>query len=184
MEHLLLRRCVESSKHCTHARNKTKTNNSPRAGGHQTIRPSIRVQSPSSNTDNTNTKTSVHKRFIQVASLVDRHAAILTSLPVEDEVRGHHSSTHNRSTVRKSLPYVTLGGTVRRLHVCPFESILECLTGSREDGRRNKAEGLLSLRLKGRVVDESSVVRGFRNLAQRRWNGEGAPEEERHDCRI
>merc|ERR1712187_969514 len=165
LHHVVLRGRVESSEHSTHACNETQTNDSPRVCGHQTIRPSVHVESPSSNTDDTNSKTSVQKCFVQVASLIRGHSAILTSLTVEDEICRHDSSTHNGRTIQESLGHVTTLGTICGLHVRPFEGILECLSGPCENRGRSRAEGL-RLRLEGRVVNKSSGVRGFGDLAE------------------
>lgn len=178
-KNLLLRRSVKSSEHSTHASNETETDNSPRVRGHQTIRPAVHVQSPSGNTDNPNTKTSVHERFVQVAAFISRHAAILTSFPVEDKVCRHNSSTNNSCTVQKPLSHVALDRAGRRLHVGALKGIMKCLARLCEDGRDG-----LGQRPGGRVVDESSGVCGFRNLAQRRWYGKWASHKKRHDCSI
>lgn len=133
-ENLLIRRSVVGTEHRAHAGSQTNTSNQPRVGGHQTIRPSIHVQSSSGDTNNTNTKSGVHESFIQIASLVVRHSAILSCFTVEDEVRSHDSATHNGRTVEQALGEVaTLSCTVRRLHVSAPEGIPEGLPGLCED---------------------------------------------------
>lgn len=142
------------------------------------------MQSSSGDTDDTNTKTSVHEGVIEVAALVRRHATILSCLAVEDHVRSQHGPADNGRTVQETLGEIaTLRALVGRLHVRPSERILEGLLGLCEDGRRTGAEPVVGLgRLERRVVDESSGVRGFGHLAQCRGDSEGASEEERHDC--
>lgn len=94
------------------------------------------MQSSRSNTDDTNAKTSVQECLIQVASLVNGHAAIFSRLTVKDQVRCQDSSSHDGSTVDELLSEVaTLHGLISRLHVSAAEGIMEGLSGLCEDGR-------------------------------------------------
>lgn len=138
------------------------------------------MQSSSGNTNDTNTKTSVHKCVVEVAALVRSHPTILSCFAVEDHVRYQDSSTHNGGAVQQTLSEIaTLSRLVCRLHVGPSESILESLSGFGEDGGTDR------LRLRGlewRVMDKASSIRSLRHLTKRRGHGEGTPKKERHDC--
>lgn len=137
------------------------------------------MQSASSDTNDTNTKSSVHKRLVQVAALKRRHATILSGFAVEDEVRCQDSTTDDSGTVDQLLGDVATLNIVGGLHVGATESILEGLTGLCEDG---DGTGRLGLGLEGRIVDETSAIRRFGDLPKRRRDGERASQEERHDC--
>lgn len=137
------------------------------------------MKSASSNTDNTETKTSVHEGFIEEASLVSRHAAILTSLTVENKVGSQHSTTNDGSTVHQLLSCVAGLGVEGLLHVGTAEGILKGLARLAEDG--GSAESLSRLGgLERRVVDEASSIGKLRSLAESRRDGEGTPKEESH----
>lgn len=149
MVYSLVRRSVQSAIHGSNATNQTETNDNPRVHGHKAVGPSVHVQSSSSNTDNTNSESSVQESVVQEASFVRRHAAVLSRLTVEDEVRRQDSSTNDGGSVEQSLGDVaTAVGVSGRLHVCATEGILESLSGLREDRRRGGADGL-GLRLEG-----------------------------------
>jgi len=164
----LIRRGVESSVHRANAADQTDTHDEPWVHRHKAIGPAARVKRTSSNTDDTNTKTSVHESLIQEASLVGRHAAILASLTVEDEVGSQNGTTNNSGTIDQLLSDVSRLRIVGRLHVGSAEGILKGLTGFGEDrGLGTERLGYLG-RLKRRVVDESSCVRELRNLMQGR----------------
>lgn len=177
----LIRRGVESSVHRANAADQTDTHDEPRVHRHKAIGPAARVKRTSGNTNDTNTKTSVHESLIQEASLVGRHAAILASLTVEDKVGSQNGTTNDGGTIDQLLSEVSRLRIVGRLHVVSAESILKGLTGFGEDrGLGSERLGYLC-RLKRRVVDESSCVGKLRNLMQSRRYGERAPKEECHD---
>lgn len=141
------------------------------------------MHSSGGDSDDTNTKSGVHKRFIQVAAFVVGHATILSGLTVEDEVSRQDSAADDGRTVQESLGHVTtLGSIVCRLHICTAEGILEGLSGLCEDGRGKRAERLRLSRLEWRVVDKSSRVGRFRDLTKRRSDGERPSHKERHGC--
>ena len=137
------------------------------------------MQSPSSNTNNPDTKSSVHKGFIQIRPFKRRHSAVFSSFAVEDEVRCHDSSTDDSCAIDQLLGQVALRSIGGLLHVGATECILEGLPGFGEDGGRGETRLRLS-GLERRVVDEASGVRGFRQLTESRRNGKGASQEERH----
>ena len=137
------------------------------------------MQSPSSDTDDTNTKSSVQERLVQEAALKRGHAAIFSGFAVEDQVRCKDSTTDDGRSVKQLLSKVASLDIVGRLHVGAAESILEGLTGLCENGDGTGRLGLSGL--EGRVVDETSAVSGFGDLPKRRRNGERASHEERHD---
>lgn len=99
ISNLLVGRSVESTIHRSDAGNQTDTSNKPRVRGHETIRPTARVESSSSNTDDSNTKSSVHKSFVQIRPFVVRHSAIFPCLPVEDQVCRQDSSTNDSRAI-------------------------------------------------------------------------------------
>lgn len=155
---LLVRRSVEGSIHRADAANQADTKDEPRVHGHETIRPSVGVQGARSNTDDTESKASVHESFVQEAPLVSGHSAIFAGLTVEDEVRSQDGTTNDGSTVQQLLSEVTLIGVVGLLHVGPTEGILEGLTGLGEDGRRSCGWFRCLSSLERRVMDESGCV--------------------------
>lgn len=178
---IVIRRGVESSVHRANAADQTDTHDEPRVHRHKAIGPAARVKRTSGNTNDTNTKTSVHESLIQEASLVGRHAAILASLTVEDKVGSQNGTTNDGGTIDQLLSEVSRLRIVGRLHVVSAESILKGLTGFGEDrGLGSERLGYLC-RLKRRVVDESSCVGKLRNLMQSRRYGERAPKEECHN---
>lgn len=140
------------------------------------------MQSPRGDANDTDTKTRVHESVIQVAALKHRHPTVLSRLAVEDQVGGQDSSTDNGRAVQEALGEIAPLRLVGGLHVRATERILEGLSGLRED--RVGTERLRLERLEGRVVNESSGIGGLGDLAESRSHGEGASEEERHDCRT
>ena len=81
----LLRRTHASTHHGTDRANETNTENQPRVGGHKTVAPSVGVKSASSNTDDADAETSVQESVVQIGAFKWGHAAIFSSLTVEDE---------------------------------------------------------------------------------------------------
>ncbi|KKA17378.1 hypothetical protein T310_8781, partial [Rasamsonia emersonii CBS 393.64] len=135
--YLLLRRSVHRPVHRTNTGNQAQSDNSPWVRSHQTEGPSVGVQRPSGNGDNTNSKPSVQERLVQIFSLIRRHSTILAGLAVEDQVRSQHRSAHDGGSVQDLLAQVAcLGHLVGLLHVRAAESILEGLSGSAEDQGR------------------------------------------------
>lgn len=182
-DYLLLRRRVVSRVHGTDASDKTQTDNSPRVRGHQTVRPSVHVHRSSRNTDDTNAQTGVQERLVEVAALIWRHAAILSRLTVEDQVRRQNGTTHNGSSVQQPLGQGTLVDPVGRLHIRAAEGILEGLLRAAEDGRRRTLEGSVVVEEPSGSVGDGGV-RGFgRDLLEHRRNGEGPSEHESHGCK-
>lgn len=131
---LLIRGSVESTVHGADAANETDTHDEPRVHGHETIRPAAHVEGASSNTNDTNTETSVHKGFVQEAPLVSGHTAVFSRFTVEDEVGCQDGTTNNGSAIQQFLGHIaTLCRVEALLHVCTAEGILEVLSGLGED---------------------------------------------------
>jgi hypothetical protein len=84
-EDSLLRRTHASTHHGTDRTNKTDTENQPGVGSHETVTPSVCVKGASSNTDDSNTETSVEESVVQVGAFERRHTAIFSGFAVEDE---------------------------------------------------------------------------------------------------
>jgi hypothetical protein len=84
-EDSLLRRTHASTHHGTDGTNKTDTENQPGVGSHKTVTPSVCVEGASSDTDDSNTETSVEESVVQVGAFKWRHAAIFSGFAVEDE---------------------------------------------------------------------------------------------------
>lgn len=134
------------------------------------------MEGASSNTNDTNTETSVHKSFVQEAPLVSGHTAVLSRFTVEDEVGCQNSTTNNGSAIQQFLGHVaTLCRVEALLHVCTAEGILEVLSGLGEDRGRNALRLCCLGGLDGRIVNESGGVCELRNLAKRRGYSERAP---------
>lgn len=126
------------------------------------------MQSAGSNSDNTNTKSSVHESLIQEAPLVSGHAAILAGLTVEDEVGGQNSATDDGTSVQQLLSEVATLSVVGLLHVAAAEGIVEGLTRLGEErGLGSERFGSLG-GLEWRVVDEASSVRKLWSLSEGR----------------
>lgn len=70
------------------------------------------MQSASSYSDDSNTKTSVHECIIQVATFILWHTAIFTGLTVEDQVDGKKSTSKDGATIEKTLAKITLGNWI------------------------------------------------------------------------
>ena len=81
----LLRRTHASTHHCADGSNKTNTKNQPGVGSHETVTPAVCVKGASSNTNDTNTETSVEESVVQVGAFEWRHTAIFSGFTVEDE---------------------------------------------------------------------------------------------------
>lgn len=175
MKNLLIRGSVESAVHGSDAANETHAHDEPRVHSHKTIRPATHVEGASSNTNYTDTKTSVHKSLIQEAPLVSGHTAILSRFAVEDEVGCQNCTTNNGSAIYQFLGQVTILSRVDTLlHVCTTEGILEVLARLGED--RGNALRLCCLGwLDGRIVNESGGVCELRDLAKCRGYSERAP---------
>jgi hypothetical protein len=84
-EDSLLRRTHASTHHGTDRTNKTDTENQPGVGSHETVTPSVCVKGASSNTDDSNTETSVEESVVQVGAFERRHTAIFSGFAIEDE---------------------------------------------------------------------------------------------------
>jgi hypothetical protein len=128
-ENSLLRRAHASTHHGTDGANKTDTENQPRVGSHETVTPSVCVKGASSNTDDTNSETSVQESVVQVGAFKWRHAAIFSGFAVEDEavtesalllvvqiwshsLDGKKSTTEDGTAIEKALGEVSRGGRV------------------------------------------------------------------------
>jgi hypothetical protein len=125
----LLRRAHASTHHGTDRANKTNTENQPGVGSHEAVTPSVCVKGASSDTDDTNSETSVEKSVVQVGAFEWRHAAIFSGFAVEDEARtesaflsvihswshsldGEKSTTEDGTAIEKALSEVSRGGRV------------------------------------------------------------------------
>lgn len=106
---------VECSVHGSKAGSETNTDNQPRVRGHQPITPATGVQSPSRQTNDTDTQSGVHESLVEVFSFVRGHTAIFARFPVEDQVRGKDCTTHQSGAVEKSLCQIAAGSCARRL---------------------------------------------------------------------
>lgn len=180
-EYLLIRGSSKGGVHRANAANETDTHNQPWVHCHKTVRPAAGVQSAGSNSDNTNTKSSVHESLVQEAPLVGGHAAILAGLTVEDEVGGQDGTTDDGTSVQQLLGEVATLSVVGLLHVAAAEGIVEGLMRLGEE-RGLGTERLSSLRrLEWRAVDEASSIRELWSLSEGRRYGERAPKEESHD---
>lgn len=155
---LLIGRGVESSVHRANATNKANTENEPWVHGHEAVRPTVGVKRASSNTNDTNTKSSVHESLVQEATLVSGHSAVLAGLAVEDEVGGQDGAANDGTAVQQLLRDVARRSVEGLLHVCAAEGILEGLARLGEDGG-GSCGGLGGLGgLDRRVVNETSSV--------------------------
>jgi hypothetical protein len=65
-ENSLLRRAHASTHHGTDGANKTDTENQPGVGSHEAVTPSVCVKGASSDTDDTDSETSVEESVVQV----------------------------------------------------------------------------------------------------------------------
>lgn len=81
----LLRRTHAGTHHGTDGANKADTKNQPGVGSHETVAPSVRVKSASSDTDDADAETSVQESVVQVGAFKWGHAAIFSGFAVEDE---------------------------------------------------------------------------------------------------
>jgi hypothetical protein len=126
---LLLRRAHASAHHGTDGANKTDTENQPGVGSHETVAPSVCVKGASSDTDDTNSETSVQESVVQVGAFEWRHATIFSGFAVEDEagtesaflsvvqiwshsLDGKKSTTEDGTAIEKALGEVSRGGRV------------------------------------------------------------------------
>lgn len=179
-KYLLIRGSSKGGVHRANAADQTDTHNQPRVHRHETVGPAAGVQSAGSNSDNTNTKSSVHESLVQEAPLVSGHATILAGLTVEDEVGGQDGTTDDGTSVQKLLGEVATLSIEGLLHVAAAEGIVEGLMRLGEE-RRLSAERLSSLRrLEWRVVDEAGSIRKLWSLCEGRRYGERAPKKESH----
>ncbi len=93
------------------------------------------MKSPRRDSDDADSKSSVHESLIQVFSFEKRHATILPRFPVEDKIRCDNSASEDSSAIQELLceiaPIWSIGGL---LHICASESILECRLWFAESG--------------------------------------------------
>ena len=87
------------------------------------------MKTASCDADDSNAEASVQEGLIEIFSLKGRHAAIFTSLTIEDEVCGNNGSAHDGCTIYQSLCKVSssllIGWLIGRLLVGALEGIVE-----------------------------------------------------------
>lgn len=84
--HLLARVCGHGPIHGSNAADQAHTKHEPWVCAHEPKGPSVHMQCPCGNANNTNSESSVHESVVEVFALEWWHAAVLASLPVENEV--------------------------------------------------------------------------------------------------
>lgn len=108
-----------------------------------------------SDSDDTNTEASVQERIVEVGALEGWHAAILTSLAVEDQVDAEEGCAEDTSAVEEALSHIALRERVGRdsLLVRAAEGRLEL--GDIGGGGKRGCLGLEEVRvlLQWRVVE-------------------------------
>ena len=100
---LLFRRCSAACHHRTDRSNETDTEDKPWTSSHETVRPTILVKCASGDSDDSDTKSSVHKGFVQVFALKRRHASIFSGFSVENEVDRDKRGAKNTGTIEETL---------------------------------------------------------------------------------
>ena len=138
-EYLLVRADRSSSNHGSEAESETTNTNNPRVGNHNSVNEASLNHLSSRQSNDTNSETSVQEGVVQVFALVDGHAAVLTSLPVEDSIDGDKGTTKDGTSNQKSS-----AGRLRRCHdgsllvVRATTCSLEGIAGGGSDARREE----------------------------------------------
>lgn len=91
------------SHHSSERESKTTDHDNPWVGSHQSINEAGLVNGPGSNTDNSNSQSSVQECLVEVCALEQWHATILAGLAVEDNVDGEKRSTEDGASVEHTL---------------------------------------------------------------------------------
>lgn len=142
------------------------------------------MQCPRSDSDHANAQSSVHKGVVKISALKWRHAAILASLPVENEVDTQQRGPKDACSVDKSLAQVTLrGGVVGSLLIRAAEGLAELGDILRRRDRGCFVGEEVRVLLEWRVVegaDGDALRPSWAGLLQRCRYRERPPEEKRH----
>jgi hypothetical protein len=94
--------------HGADAADETDAHNKPRVGAHQAEAPSAGMQLACCNPDDANAEAGVKEGVVQVGALVRGHTAVLTRLPVEDQVDGQQRATKQGAAVEQPLRRIAL----------------------------------------------------------------------------
>lgn len=153
------------------------------------------MQCACGHTNDADAQSSVQKRLIEIGAFVGWHAAIFTSLAVEDQVDCKECTTEDGAAIDEALGQVALcdgiggrgslvGAARRGLEGGANDALLEWreLLGCR--CRADSRDGLMKLLLLGRGLEGSQGESGGRGylFGESGGEGEGSPRDEgRHD---